>query len=92
MSGAMGSPEGLLACNAPLGVVATATPSRKIKLQAIQFIKLDPTYSNLAFWGAHTGLASGGRLHPKKRGETSAAHTSLALDSLGAATLNVCPS
>ena len=51
MSGAMGSPEGLLACNAPLGVVATATPSRKIKLQAIQFIKLDPTYSNLAFFG-----------------------------------------
>jgi hypothetical protein len=26
--GAMGSPEGLLACNAPLAVVATATPSR----------------------------------------------------------------
>ncbi|SEL25620.1 hypothetical protein SAMN05216262_10853 [Colwellia chukchiensis] len=49
----------------PASMQSTATPSRKIKRQAVQFTKLDPTYSNLASWSYHTGLVSGCRLHPE---------------------------
>ncbi|WP_343819060.1 hypothetical protein [Colwellia asteriadis] len=34
----MGTPKGLLACNAPLGAVATATPNRNPKLQSVKLI------------------------------------------------------